>query len=152
MSSSFSSRASVRAKMKNKNEQEIALLKQFDQAYNMHRVLNFLQALVEKSMIVQILEQKEGLRSLYKKAIDASRLLVVSRVSNQKVPMNGFLNRSNSMIRHRFSQPFKTTNPNSTCYAWCAYPCSTILSRRLQRIARVLQRHFHLCSDLPGCI
>ncbi|KAI3975777.1 hypothetical protein MKX01_023203 [Papaver californicum] len=48
--------------MKNKTEQEIALLKQFDQAWNVNGVLNFLQALVEKSKIIHILEQeKDGL-------------------------------------------------------------------------------------------
>ncbi|KAI3877731.1 hypothetical protein MKW98_020212 [Papaver atlanticum] len=58
----FQSFCQYRAKMKNKTEQEIALLKQFDQAWNVYGVLNFLQALVEKSMIIQILEQeKEGL-------------------------------------------------------------------------------------------
>ncbi|KAK9983885.1 hypothetical protein SO802_033410 [Lithocarpus litseifolius] len=58
----FQSFCQYRAKMKNKTEQEIALLTQFDQAWNVYGVLNFLQALVEKSMIVQILEQeKEGL-------------------------------------------------------------------------------------------
>ncbi|KAE8700414.1 RNA polymerase I-associated factor PAF67 isoform 2 [Hibiscus syriacus] len=49
------------AKMKNKTEQEIALLRQFDQAWNVYGVLNYLQAFVEKSNIIQILEQeKEG--------------------------------------------------------------------------------------------
>ncbi|KAI4337476.1 hypothetical protein L6164_015889 [Bauhinia variegata] len=48
--------------MKNKTDHEIALLKQYDQAWNVYGVLNFLQALVEKSMIIQILEnEKEGL-------------------------------------------------------------------------------------------
>ncbi|XP_024023843.1 eukaryotic translation initiation factor 3 subunit L isoform X2 [Morus notabilis] len=58
----FQSFCQYRAKMKNKTDQEIALLKQFDQAWNVYGVLNFLQALVEKSMIIQILErEKEGL-------------------------------------------------------------------------------------------
>ncbi|KAK6129691.1 hypothetical protein DH2020_036557 [Rehmannia glutinosa] len=58
----FQSFCQYRAKMKNKTEQEIALLRQFDQAWNVYGVLNFLQALVEKSTIIQILEQeKEGL-------------------------------------------------------------------------------------------
>ncbi|RZC06417.1 Eukaryotic translation initiation factor 3 subunit L isoform C [Glycine soja] len=58
----FQSFCQYRAKMKNKTEQEIALLRQFDQAWNVFGVLNFLQALVEKSAIIQILEQeKEGL-------------------------------------------------------------------------------------------
>uniref|UniRef100_A0A2N9J4N4 Eukaryotic translation initiation factor 3 subunit L n=2 Tax=Fagus sylvatica TaxID=28930 RepID=A0A2N9J4N4_FAGSY len=58
----FQSFCQYRAKMKNKTEQEIALLKQFDQAWNVYGVLNFLQALVEKSTINQILErEKEGL-------------------------------------------------------------------------------------------
>ncbi|CAI0408507.1 unnamed protein product [Linum tenue] len=58
----FQSFCQYRAKMKNKTEQEIALLRQFDQAWNVYGVLNFLQALVEKSAIIHILEQeKEGL-------------------------------------------------------------------------------------------
>ncbi|CAN1238941.1 Eukaryotic translation initiation factor 3 subunit L [Linum grandiflorum] len=58
----FQSFCQFRAKMKTKTEQEIALLRQFDQAWNVYGVLNFLQALVEKSTITQILEQeKEGL-------------------------------------------------------------------------------------------
>jgi translation initiation factor 3 subunit L len=58
----FQNFCQYRAKMKNKTEQEIALLRQFDQAWNVFGVLNFLQALVEKSAIIQILEQeKEGL-------------------------------------------------------------------------------------------
>ncbi|KAL0890687.1 hypothetical protein Bca101_014670 [Brassica carinata] len=58
----FQSFCQYRAKMKNKTEQEIALLKQNDKAWNVYGVLNFLQALVEKSTIIQILEQeKEGL-------------------------------------------------------------------------------------------
>ncbi|KAK6912715.1 Translation initiation factor 3 complex subunit L [Dillenia turbinata] len=58
----FQSFCQYRAKMKNKTEQEIVLLKQFDQAWNVYGVLNFLQALVEKSQIIHILEQeKEGL-------------------------------------------------------------------------------------------
>ncbi|CAI8599830.1 unnamed protein product [Vicia faba] len=55
----FQSFCQYRAKMKNKNEQEIALLRQFDQAWNVFGVLNFLQALVEKSTIIQILEQEK---------------------------------------------------------------------------------------------
>ncbi|KAF4349035.1 hypothetical protein F8388_019520 [Cannabis sativa] len=58
----FQSFCQYRAKMKNKTEQEIELLRQFDQAWNVYGVLNFLQALVEKSNITQILErEKEGL-------------------------------------------------------------------------------------------
>ncbi|GMI81430.1 hypothetical protein like AT5G25757 [Hibiscus trionum] len=57
----FQSFCQYRAKMKNKTEQEIALLRQFDQAWNVYGVLNYLQAFVEKSNIIQILEQeKEG--------------------------------------------------------------------------------------------
>ncbi|CAA0838369.1 RNA polymerase I-associated factor PAF67 [Striga hermonthica] len=58
----FQSFCQYRAKMKAKTEQEIALLQQSDQAWNVYGVLNFLQALVEKSAIIQILDQeKEGL-------------------------------------------------------------------------------------------
>ncbi|KAJ6354541.1 hypothetical protein OIU77_005199 [Salix suchowensis] len=43
-------------------DMRLALLRQFDQAWNVYGVLNFLQALVEKSTIIQILErEKEGL-------------------------------------------------------------------------------------------
>ncbi|KAJ6361491.1 hypothetical protein OIU78_002011 [Salix suchowensis] len=55
----FQSFCQYRAKMKNKTEQEIALLRQFDQAWNVYGVLNFLQALVEKSSIIQILEHEK---------------------------------------------------------------------------------------------
>ncbi|KAK4401179.1 Eukaryotic translation initiation factor 3 subunit L [Sesamum angolense] len=58
----FQSFCQYRAKMKSKTEQEIALLRQYGQAWNVYGVLNYLQALVEKSMIIKILEQeKEGL-------------------------------------------------------------------------------------------
>ncbi|KAL5975939.1 hypothetical protein ACLOJK_020268 [Asimina triloba] len=85
----FQSFCQYRAKMKTKTEQEIALLRQYEQvgislcasgadwifgqmraafaesiiyAWNVYGVLNYLQALVEKSTIIQILEQeKEGL-------------------------------------------------------------------------------------------
>ncbi|CAE6121167.1 unnamed protein product [Arabidopsis arenosa] len=58
----FQSFCQFRAKLKNKTEQEIALLRQHDKAWNVYGVLNFLQALVEKSCIIQILEQdKHGL-------------------------------------------------------------------------------------------
>ncbi|KAH7574233.1 hypothetical protein JRO89_XS03G0269100 [Xanthoceras sorbifolium] len=58
----FQSFCQYRAKMKSKTAEEIALLRQCDQTWNVYGVLNFLQALVEKSTIIQILEQeKEGL-------------------------------------------------------------------------------------------
>ncbi|KAL1212675.1 hypothetical protein V5N11_021234 [Cardamine amara subsp. amara] len=58
----FQSFCQFRAKLKNKTEQELALLRQHDKAWNVYGVLNFLQALVEKSSIIQILEQdKQGL-------------------------------------------------------------------------------------------
>ncbi|XP_051129923.1 uncharacterized protein LOC127250602 [Andrographis paniculata] len=57
----FQSFCQYRAKMKSKTEQEIALLRQYDQVWNVYGVLNYLQALVEKSSIIQILKQeKEG--------------------------------------------------------------------------------------------
>lgn len=57
----FQSFCQFRAKLKNKTEQELALLRQHDKAWNVYGVLNFLQALVEKSSIIQILEQdKQG--------------------------------------------------------------------------------------------
>ncbi|AED93480.1 putative proteasome component (PCI) domain, translation initiation factor 3 complex subunit L [Arabidopsis thaliana] len=58
----FQSFCQFRAKLKNKTEEEIALLRQHDKAWNVYGVLNFLQALVEKSCIIQILEHdKDGL-------------------------------------------------------------------------------------------
>ncbi|XP_071693019.1 uncharacterized protein, partial [Rutidosis leptorrhynchoides] len=63
----FQSFCQYRAKMKNKTEQEIALLRQHDKAWNVYGVLNFLQALMEKSSIITILEQeKEGLEQFSK--------------------------------------------------------------------------------------
>ncbi|KAI7755207.1 hypothetical protein M8C21_005558, partial [Ambrosia artemisiifolia] len=57
----FQSFSQYRAKMKTKTDHEIALLTQHDQAWNVYGVLNFLQALMEKSSIVDILQQeKEG--------------------------------------------------------------------------------------------
>uniref|UniRef100_A0A1D1Y3Z8 Eukaryotic translation initiation factor 3 subunit L n=1 Tax=Anthurium amnicola TaxID=1678845 RepID=A0A1D1Y3Z8_9ARAE len=58
----FQSYCQYRAKLKSKNEEDLQLLRQYDQAWNVYGVLNYLQALVEKSMIIQILErEKEGL-------------------------------------------------------------------------------------------
>ncbi|KAJ3694538.1 hypothetical protein LUZ60_010018 [Juncus effusus] len=58
----FQSYCQYRAKLKNKTEEELQLLRQYDQAWNVYGVLNYLQALVEKSNIIQILErEKEGL-------------------------------------------------------------------------------------------
>ncbi|XP_072999471.1 uncharacterized protein [Typha latifolia] len=58
----FQSYCQYRAKLKNKTEEELQLLRQYDQAWNVYGVLNYLQALVEKSMIIQILErEKDGL-------------------------------------------------------------------------------------------
>ncbi|BAD82420.1 putative eukaryotic translation initiation factor 3 subunit 6 interacting protein [Oryza sativa Japonica Group] len=58
----FQSFCQYRAKLKNKSDDELHQLKQFDKAWNVYGVLNYLQALVEKSMIAQILErEKEGL-------------------------------------------------------------------------------------------
>ncbi|KAJ3701040.1 hypothetical protein LUZ61_004745 [Rhynchospora tenuis] len=58
----FQSYCQYRAKLKTKTEEELQLLRHFDQAWNVYGVLNYLQALVEKSNIIQILErEKEGL-------------------------------------------------------------------------------------------
>ncbi|GAB2215772.1 hypothetical protein Droror1_Dr00020171 [Drosera rotundifolia] len=58
----FQSFCQFRAKLKGKSEHEIALLREFDKAWNVYGVLNFLQALVDKSMIIEILErEKQGL-------------------------------------------------------------------------------------------
>ncbi|KAG6518188.1 hypothetical protein ZIOFF_021591 [Zingiber officinale] len=58
----FQSYCQYRAKLKNKTEEELQFLRQYDQAWNIYGVLNYLQALVEKSSIVDILErEKEGL-------------------------------------------------------------------------------------------
>uniref|UniRef100_A0A0D6QWN7 Eukaryotic translation initiation factor 3 subunit L n=1 Tax=Araucaria cunninghamii TaxID=56994 RepID=A0A0D6QWN7_ARACU len=57
----FQSFCQYRAKLRTKTEQEIALLRQYDEVWNVYGVLNYLQALVEKSMIIQILEsEKDG--------------------------------------------------------------------------------------------
>eukprot|EP01018_Ginkgo_biloba_P001413 Gb_07559 [translate_table: standard] len=57
----FQSFCQYRAKLKSRTDQEIALLRQYDEVWNVYGVLNYLQALVEKSMIIQILEEeKEG--------------------------------------------------------------------------------------------
>ncbi|XP_078428998.1 RNA polymerase I-associated factor PAF67 [Wolffia australiana] len=58
----FQSYCQYRAKLKSRTEEELQLLRQYDQAWSVYGVLNYLQALVEKSMIHQILErEKEGL-------------------------------------------------------------------------------------------
>ncbi|THU54640.1 hypothetical protein C4D60_Mb10t27280 [Musa balbisiana] len=58
----FQSYCQYRAKLKNKAEEELQLLRQYDQAWNVYGVLNYLQALVEKSAITDVLErEKEGL-------------------------------------------------------------------------------------------
>ncbi|PKA64735.1 hypothetical protein AXF42_Ash020359 [Apostasia shenzhenica] len=58
----FQSYCQYRAKLKTKTEEELQLLKQYDQAWNVYGVLNYLQALVEKSTIIEILErEKDGL-------------------------------------------------------------------------------------------
>lgn len=58
----FQSYCQYRAKLMNKTDEELQLLRQNDQAWNVYGVLNYLQALVEKSMIIRILErEKEGL-------------------------------------------------------------------------------------------
>ncbi|CAD6233626.1 unnamed protein product [Miscanthus lutarioriparius] len=54
----FQSFCQYRAKLKTKTEDELNQLKQFDKAWNVYGVLNYLQALVEKSMIAQILERR----------------------------------------------------------------------------------------------
>ncbi|EEC78744.1 hypothetical protein OsI_18958 [Oryza sativa Indica Group] len=55
----FQSFCQYRAKLKNKTHEEIALLKQYDQAWSVYGVLNYLKALVEKSMIGEILEREK---------------------------------------------------------------------------------------------
>jgi translation initiation factor 3 subunit L len=57
----FQSFCQYRAKLKQKTEHELAVLRQIDEVWNVVGVLNYLQALIEKSMILQILEEeKEG--------------------------------------------------------------------------------------------
>lgn len=57
----FQSFCQFRAKLKSKSEQDIALMRAHDQAWSVYGVLNFLQALVEKSAIVDVLQrEKEG--------------------------------------------------------------------------------------------
>lgn len=57
----FQSFCQYRAKLRNKTDQELAFLRECDEVWNVYGVLNYLQALVEKSVIIQILEEeKEG--------------------------------------------------------------------------------------------
>lgn len=57
----FQSFCQYRAKLKTKTDQELALLRQYDEVWNAYGVLNYLQALIEKSSIIQILEdEKDG--------------------------------------------------------------------------------------------
>ncbi|KAL9226819.1 hypothetical protein vseg_002588 [Gypsophila vaccaria] len=55
----FQSFCQYRAKMKSKTELEITLLRQFSQAWSVYGVLNYLQALVDKSMIIDTLEREK---------------------------------------------------------------------------------------------
>ncbi|CAM6078637.1 unnamed protein product [Sphagnum tenellum] len=57
----FQSFCQYRAKLKQRTDHELALLKQVDEVWNVIGVMNYLQALIEKSMILQILdEEKDG--------------------------------------------------------------------------------------------
>ncbi|KAI5069046.1 hypothetical protein GOP47_0015347 [Adiantum capillus-veneris] len=57
----FQSYCQYRAKLKTKTDQELALLRQYAEVWNVVGVLNYLQALIEKSNIIQILEDdKDG--------------------------------------------------------------------------------------------
>jgi len=57
----FQSFCQYRAKLKQKSDHELAVLRQIDEVWNVVGVLNYLQALIEKSMILQILdEEKDG--------------------------------------------------------------------------------------------
>ncbi|CAK9204550.1 unnamed protein product [Sphagnum troendelagicum] len=57
----FQSFCQYRAKLKQKTDHELAFLRQIDEVWNVVGVLNYLQALIEKSMILQILDdEKDG--------------------------------------------------------------------------------------------
>ncbi|KAJ7556493.1 hypothetical protein O6H91_05G085900 [Diphasiastrum complanatum] len=55
----FQSFCQYRAKLKSKSDQELLLLRQYNEIWNVYGVLNYLQALIDKSMIIQILEQEK---------------------------------------------------------------------------------------------
>ncbi|KAM3351899.1 hypothetical protein ACQJBY_023646 [Aegilops geniculata] len=60
--SQFQRFCEYRTKLEDKTEEEIGLLKRFDQAWSVYGVFNYLKALVENSMIREILErEKQGL-------------------------------------------------------------------------------------------
>jgi len=48
------------AKLKQRTDQELAFLRLFDKVWNVVGVLNYLQALIEKSMILQILDEEKN--------------------------------------------------------------------------------------------
>eukprot|EP00897_Mesotaenium_endlicherianum_P001707 jgi/Mesen1/1564/ME000134S00682 len=54
----FQSFCQYRAKTKARSGEELALLRQYDQVWNVYGVLNYLQALIEKSQIVRILDDE----------------------------------------------------------------------------------------------
>ncbi|EFJ25086.1 hypothetical protein SELMODRAFT_146079 [Selaginella moellendorffii] len=56
----FQAFCQYRTKLKNKTEQELSWLKQYDeQVWNVYGVANFLQALIDKSEILQVLEEEK---------------------------------------------------------------------------------------------
>jgi translation initiation factor 3 subunit L len=60
----FQSFCQYRAKLTQRTDQELAFLRQFDKVWNVAGVLNYLQALIEKSMILQILDKEKNANSL----------------------------------------------------------------------------------------
>eukprot|EP00270_Netrium_digitus_P006937 TRINITY_DN2000_c0_g1_i1.p1 TRINITY_DN2000_c0_g1~~TRINITY_DN2000_c0_g1_i1.p1 ORF type:complete len:535 (-),score=145.97 TRINITY_DN2000_c0_g1_i1:198-1802(-) len=54
----FQSFCQFRAKLKSRTEEELSLLRQCDQVWNVYGVLNYLQALIDKSAIIPILDQE----------------------------------------------------------------------------------------------
>jgi hypothetical protein len=60
----FQSFCQYRAKLKQRTDQELAFLRQFDKVWNVVGALNYLQALIEKSMILQILDEEKNANSI----------------------------------------------------------------------------------------
>lgn len=54
----FQSFCQFRARLKSRSDEELAILRDSDQFWNVYGVLNYLQALIEKSEIVQILDDE----------------------------------------------------------------------------------------------
>ncbi|CAM6028341.1 unnamed protein product [Sphagnum balticum] len=56
----FQSFCQYQAKLKQRTDQQLAFLRLFDKVWNVVGVLNYLQALIEKSMNLQILNKEKN--------------------------------------------------------------------------------------------